>query len=107
MPQTTKVQTQSDLIYTVEAPLAVSLAIKDDEDTNLLLLFEHQEAIDMDSSTDDIGEILELSALNWIGIAEGMSGNGSRGPYTQISKSVDFFSICLQAPDREFRHMFR
>ncbi|KAJ7358270.1 hypothetical protein DFH08DRAFT_911690 [Mycena albidolilacea] len=36
-----------------------------------------------------------------------MVGDGSRGPYNLIIKSADFFSVCLQAPNRQFCHMFR
>lgn len=56
-----------------------------------------------------VAELLELNAINWFGIADSFykQGPGSRGPYNQIPKSKDFFSCCLQAPDREFRHMFR
>jgi hypothetical protein len=56
---------------------------------------------------DDTSDILELSALDWAAVAERMGGDGSRGSYDQILKSADFFSISLQAPDREFHHMFR
>jgi hypothetical protein len=107
MPQPTKVQRQSDAIYTAEALLATSLAFDDDPDIEEMTLYEDQEQWDTDLFTDDTAEILELSALNWMQIAEMMTGDGSRGPYNQIVKSTDFFSACLQAPNREFRHMFR
>jgi hypothetical protein len=106
MPQPMKVQRQSDAIYTAEALLATSLAFDDDPDIEEMTLYEDQEQWDTDLFTDDTAEILELSALNWMQIAEMMTGDGSRGPYNQIVKSTDFFSVCLQAPNREFRHMF-
>jgi hypothetical protein len=87
--------------------MAASLALEDDTETDQLLLFEEQEAIDTELFPDDTSEILELSALDWAAVAERMSGDGSRGSYDQILKSADFFSVSLQAPDREFRHMFR
>ncbi|KAJ7746036.1 hypothetical protein B0H16DRAFT_1462622 [Mycena metata] len=107
MPQTTKAQTQSDLLYTAEALLTAAIVLEDDLETEEIALFEDQEAFDADLVADDISEILELYALDWIAIAAAMSGDGSRGAYDQIIKSKDFFSVCLQAPDREFRHMFR
>jgi hypothetical protein len=60
-----------------------------------------------DLIADDTLELFEFSALYWIAIAEWMTGGDTRGPYNLIPKSVDFFSVCLRAPDREFRHMFR
>jgi hypothetical protein len=105
MPRTTQVQAQSDAIYAAEVLLSASIALEDDPDLDQ---FEDEDALEGDLlADDDISEILELSALNWMAIAQGMSGDGSRGSYDQIPKSLDFFSVCLQAPDREFRHMFR
>jgi hypothetical protein len=72
-----------------------------------MALFEDQEAYNTDLWADDVSEILEISALNWMEIAERMVGDGSRGPYNQIIKSADFFSVCLQAPNYQFHHMFR
>jgi hypothetical protein len=40
MPRTTKVQTQSDLIYTAEELMAASFVLEDDPETDQLLLFE-------------------------------------------------------------------
>jgi hypothetical protein len=107
MPRATKIQTQSDLIYMAEELMEASFVLEDDPDMDQLLLYGDQEAIDTDLFVDDTSEILEISALNWAEIAAGMSGDGSRGTYDRIPKSADFFSVSLQAPDWEFRHMFR
>ena len=50
---------------------------------------------------------LEIAGIHWESIAEHFHRTGPRGPYNQIPKSVDFFFVCLNAPDRYFRHMFR
>jgi hypothetical protein len=51
-----------------------------------------------DQDYDDIGEIFELTALEWTRLALAMT-DGTRGPYNQFLKSKDFFSTSLQAPD--------
>jgi hypothetical protein len=107
MPRTTKAQTQADAIYVAERFFEASLALEDDTDLDGSGLLEEEDLLAAELLADDISEVLELAALNWTEIARYMVGDGSRGPYNQIPKSVDFFSVCLQAPDREFRHMFR
>ncbi|KAJ7182931.1 hypothetical protein C8R43DRAFT_941015 [Mycena crocata] len=102
MPKATKIQQYSDVLFIAENLLAASVALEEDVDD--LDGFEEDEA---ELFCDDISEILDLTSLDWLEIAEFMLGDGSRGRYDQIPKSVDFFSVCLQAPDREFRHMFR
>ncbi|KAJ7586922.1 hypothetical protein C8J56DRAFT_1051221 [Mycena floridula] len=62
---------------------------------------------DGEESDEDISEILELQALHWTHTTMILAGNALRGPYNQVSRSEDFFKVALQAPDREFRHMFR
>ncbi|KAJ6528964.1 hypothetical protein B0H19DRAFT_1274585 [Mycena capillaripes] len=104
MPSTTKAQTQADILYVAENLMAASVLLEDDPDDADLMGLNDEEA---EHFADDISDVLDLTALNWASIAEFMSGDGSRGPYDQIPKSVDFFSVCLRAPDREFRHMFR
>jgi hypothetical protein len=97
MLQPTKVQTQSDTIYVAEGLLAISAALEDD-DLDLEFTDENIEAFEADLLMDDgISEILELSALSWMEIAQWMTGDGTRGSYDQIPKSADFFSVCLQA----------
>ncbi|KAJ7746116.1 hypothetical protein DFH07DRAFT_962995 [Mycena maculata] len=102
MPKTTKIQEYSDILFVAENLIAASVALEEDLDD--LDEFEEDEA---ELLCDDTSEILDLASLNWLEIAEHMLGDGSRGRYDKIPKSVDFFSVCLQAPDREFRHMFR
>ena len=69
--------------------------------------YDDSDFVEPDATT--LSELLEIAAIDWMSIAASFysSGPGSRGPYDRIPKSVDFFSCCLQAPDREFRHMFR
>jgi hypothetical protein len=52
-----------------------------------MVLFEDQEVYDIDLLADDMLEILEIFALNWMGIAERMVGDGSRGPYSSFTSS--------------------
>ncbi|KAF7372024.1 DDE Tnp4 domain-containing protein [Mycena venus] len=97
--------TKSDLLlYVAESVMAASLLLEEDSDDADLLGIDEEEA---EFLSDDISEVLGLTALNSAEIAQYMSGDGSRGTYDQIPKSKDFFSICLRAPDCEFRHMFR
>ena len=105
MPRTTKAETQGDLLHIAEMFMAASMALEDDPIDAKLLGLEESEAADL--LEDDTGEVFELTALNWLEIVRYMTGDGSRGTYDQIPKSADFFSVCLRAPDREFRHMFR
>ena len=48
-----------------------------------------------------------LLSIHWASVAEHFDRVGPRGPYNQVPKSIDFFFVCLSAPDRFFRHMFR
>jgi hypothetical protein len=105
-PRPTKAQTKLDLIHTAEGLLTASIAFGDDPDDDPMALFQDQEAYEADRA-DDTSDLLEISALMWLEIAERMDGDGSRGPYDKIPESVDFFSVCLRAPNREFRHIFR
>ncbi|KAJ7314285.1 hypothetical protein DFH08DRAFT_821639 [Mycena albidolilacea] len=91
MPRATKVETQSDLIYAAEALLAASIALEDDPETEQMALFEDQEAYDADLLADNTSDLLDITVLNWMEIAQQMTGDGSRGPYDKIPKSVDFF----------------
>ncbi|KAJ7226769.1 hypothetical protein GGX14DRAFT_385569 [Mycena pura] len=56
---------------------------------------------------DEIPMMLRVLGAEWLGIAEALRGNGTRGPYFQVPKSADFFELALQMPDRLFRYMFR
>ncbi|KAJ6525509.1 hypothetical protein DFH09DRAFT_1095561 [Mycena vulgaris] len=105
MPTTSKAQLQSDILYVAENLMAASVTLEDDpaEDIDLLGMDEEEAVL----LADDIADALELAALNWMEIAQCMTGDGSWGTYDKIPKSAVFFSVCLRAPDREFRHMFR
>lgn len=104
MPRTTKAETQADVLAMAGAMFTASILLEDDLDEADLLALDAEEA---ELFHDDISDTLDVSALNWVAIAEFMAGDGSRGTYDQIPKSKDFFSVSLMAPDREFRHMFR
>ncbi|KAJ7229784.1 hypothetical protein GGX14DRAFT_383754 [Mycena pura] len=106
MPRTTKTQTQADILYAAETLMAASILLEDDPDEADLLLGSDSED-EGELLHDNVAELLDISALNWMAIAQRMTGDGFRGTYDQIPKSADFFSVCLRAPDREFRHMFR
>ncbi|KAF7334180.1 DDE Tnp4 domain-containing protein [Mycena venus] len=92
MPRPTKAQTKSDLIYTAEGLLTASIVFEDNPDVEEMALFEDQEAYEADLA-DDTSDLLEISALMWLEIVERMDGDGSRGSYDKIPKSVDFFSM--------------
>lgn len=64
---------------------------------------------DWDVGQDDgFADIMQWSGINWAALAESFykHGPGSRGPYGQIPRSADFFSICLQAPVRVMRTLY-
>jgi hypothetical protein len=104
MPRQNQAQAQSDAFSMAEGFLAASLVLDDDLNIDL---FNDEDDFEANLIADDTLELFELSAPNWIAIAEQMTGGDSRSFYNLIPKSVDFFSVCLRAPDREFRHMFR
>ncbi|KAJ7194555.1 hypothetical protein GGX14DRAFT_576259 [Mycena pura] len=62
-----------------------------------------------------VAEILEdkcdaeerIYAATWIEAGVALLGDGSQGPYFQVPKSQDWFSCALQAPDQDFRAVFR
>ncbi|KAF8151200.1 hypothetical protein K438DRAFT_1988196 [Mycena galopus ATCC 62051] len=69
MPRPMRAQTQSDALYIAEELLAASLVLDDDPD---LELFADEAEFEADFVADDTLEPLELSALNWVAIAEEM-----------------------------------
>lgn len=113
MPRQTKQQNYSACIDAALQNLVCSLILEDPahsirpSDNGLELEEDEDDFEEPDATT--LSNLLELAAIDWISVADSFysSGPGSRGPYDRIPKSVDFFSCCLQAPDREFRHMFR
>jgi hypothetical protein len=98
MPRATKIQTQSDLIYTAEELMVASILFKDDPDTDQLLLFEDQETIDTELFVDDTSEVLEISALNWAEIAERMSAYLSTGESMNVQSRAE--SECTQGHEK-------
>ena len=93
-------QQQSELLVLAESLFQASLVLD---------LIDNEEFLDedgCDSDEDDIMDVLELTAFEWMKIAIMMS-NGWCGPYNIFSKSQDFFLISLQAPDCYFRKMFQ
>ena len=105
MVKKTKVQHQAEYLKYASDLFEYAVALDNDPNDD----DDDIPADDEDSSShndNDLGEILELSALQWMQIALAMS-DGSRGPYNQFPKSADFFAISLQAPERYFRQMFR
>lgn len=111
MPKRTKEQNYSAYVDAALQSLICSLILDEparlpDESDNI---FQEDEDDFEEPDETTLSELLELAAIDWISIASSFysSGPGSRGSYDRIPKSVDFFSCCLQAPDREFRHIFR
>ncbi|KAJ7577117.1 hypothetical protein C8J56DRAFT_899213 [Mycena floridula] len=95
MVQTSKAECAADAAETAAAYLWAVASALDPDDS------------DGDESEDDVIEILELHTLRWSQTAQILMEEGTRGPYNQTPKCVEFFSIQLQSPDREFRSMFR
>jgi hypothetical protein len=98
MPRTTKAQTQSDA---AEGLLSASILLEDDPELDL---FSNQDEFEAYALADDISDFLDLSALNWMEIAQAIAGDRLRGTYDQIQKSLDFFSVCLQAHQGIYIH---
>jgi hypothetical protein len=104
MPRTTQAELQADILSLAEQLLTASLLLEADDWDAYLLGAEEDEEFKADN---DVSELLDLTALNWLEIAQAISGDGSCGTYDRIPKFTDFFSVCLQAPDHEFQHVFR
>ena len=103
----TKAELEADLSKYTEVLFAMSAALDDDLDDLFDDLFEDEPEDDFDPVADSAAETLELIGINWLLITQAVCGDGSRGSYAQIPKSMDFFMVVLQALDRWFRHMFR
>jgi hypothetical protein len=103
MVQTTQAELQAHLAG--QAQLLMGLAVMlDGDDDDLDELANDDDLIDDYLSDSDA---LLMIALEYQSLAASISGDGSRGQYNQIPRSKDYFSCCLQGPDREFRHHFR
>ena len=92
-------QQQSELLVLAESLFQASLVLDLIDDEGFL------DEDGCDSDEDDIMDVLELTAFEWMKIAIMMS-DGWRGPYNIFPKTRDFFLISLQAPDRYFHKMF-
>ncbi|SJL03612.1 uncharacterized protein ARMOST_06969 [Armillaria ostoyae] len=117
MPTPTLVQMQNEMIQQVQVYFAAADILQDDFDTTFdedLSTELDQEGEDdfsrlgdLDFQDPDAAEMLEFLGIVQMGMAASMSGDGSPGSYFQFSKSKDFFSCCLQSPDKEFWFYFR
>ncbi|KAJ7439489.1 hypothetical protein FB451DRAFT_1415707 [Mycena latifolia] len=92
MPQPTKAQAYSDLLFVAENLLAASIALADDLD-DLDAGDSADEDFDADCLSNDVSDVLDLSSLNWMEIADYMMGDGSRGPYNKIPKVIEALII--------------
>jgi hypothetical protein len=86
MVRTTKAQHQAEYLEFAHNLFEYVFALEEDEDDKILL-------DDEDFELEDLNEIIELSALEWTRLALAMSGDGTRGPYNQFPKSIDFFTL--------------
>ena len=102
MVKKTKAQHQAEYLKYANHLLHYAVALDNDDDDIL------PDDDDFGSDSDnDLSEVLELTALQWLQIVLILEGDGSRGPYNKFPKSIDFFTVSLQAPERYFRRMFR
>ncbi|KAJ7347802.1 hypothetical protein DFH08DRAFT_936598, partial [Mycena albidolilacea] len=81
MVHPSQAQAQSDAFFMAEGFLAASLVLDDDLNIDL---FNDEDNFEADLIADDTLELFEFSALNWIAIAEQMTGRDTRGPYNLI-----------------------
>ena len=102
MPRQTKAEIQANLAAIMETLFAASVALDEDP-----LNDQEKEPTSEDMDVDDIAEVLFLAGVEAMEDVIKMAGDGSRGPYGQISKSKDWFIAALQSPDRDFRRTFR
>lgn len=117
MPTPTLVQTQNEMIQQAQVYFAAADILRDDFDTvfdeDLSTELDQEGGDDfsrlgdLDFRDPDAAEMLEFLGIAQMDMAARMSGDGSRGSYFQFPKSKDFFSCCLQSPDKEFRFYFR
>ncbi|PPQ80935.1 hypothetical protein CVT24_012866 [Panaeolus cyanescens] len=110
----TKAEIQATILNISETLLMISGLVDDDDDIlgeghddELAMALDDGNEFDYDEDQDRVAEVLEYTSINWMLVAQFMMGDGSRGTYNQIPKSLDYFSTSLQSPDRYFRQMFR
>jgi hypothetical protein len=86
----------------METLFAASVALDED-----LLSDQEEDPTLEDMVVDDIAEVLFLTGVEAMEDVIKMAGDGSQGPYGQISKSKGWFIAALQSPNRDFRCTFR
>ncbi|KAJ7156767.1 hypothetical protein C8R46DRAFT_1294519 [Mycena filopes] len=94
MPRTSKTDTQGDLLHLAETLLVTSIALEDDDDADLLG-YEEDEAEFLE---DDITDILDLAALNWMEIVHRMTGDASDITLTSIDAPGSSSPPCAALP---------
>lgn len=66
---------------------------------------------DVDDSAMDVvlstGTSLQCLSIGVLYLWSTIVGSGSRGPYDQQAKCLEYFLVALSWPDRAFRHTFR
>lgn len=118
MPTPTLAERQHKLIDEALSLFVAADALRDDaNDDEFNFHPEYDDDLDVVGLDDlsglvDFGdreavEMLEIVGATWFTFALQMEGDGSRGSYFKFPRSTDFFSCCLQLPDRQFRFMFR
>ncbi|KAK7041002.1 hypothetical protein R3P38DRAFT_2768419 [Favolaschia claudopus] len=96
----TKERARDDAEQQADELLVLSLLLEEDDDleAELMGIDLADEELDVwDSSLladNELTELLELVALDWMEIAAYL-GDTSRGPYNDIPKSTDFFYVLL------------
>ncbi|KAG2368625.1 hypothetical protein BDR07DRAFT_1582019 [Suillus spraguei] len=104
MVQPTQAELQAHLAGQAQLLMGLVAVLDDNSDDDL------DELANDDDLRDDYlsdSDALLMVALEYQSLAVSITGDGSRGPYNQTPRCKDFFSCCLQSPDREFRHYFR
>lgn len=110
--RTTKKAHYTHALNTFTALLELSDMIRDEGSTPMLTDSENDGEGDLDSDNDLLNDVNdeadELEDLAIQQLQPTLLYHGqTRGPYNQMPKSKDFFSVLLGLPDREFRSEFR
>lgn len=101
----TKALLQAEHAQLAEALFAASVLFNDDIDIHQDADLEGGVEDEIDENEED-SDIFEIFAFNCLSTSL-ILGDTSRGPYTNIPRSSDYFAICLSAPDRQFCRLFR
>lgn len=105
MPRKTKAEHEAELASVMEALFASSALAEDDSDVDMDS--DSEDDLDDLDTENDAAEALFLAGVESMQNVIMLCGDGTRGPYSKIPKSKDWFSSCLQAPDRDFWWTFR